>query len=31
MATTKTDPKPVAVADEDIKKAGKSYQGLTRQ
>src|SRR5438445_478559 len=31
MATTKTDPKPAAVADEDIKKAGKSYQGLTRQ
>ncbi len=30
MATTKTDPK-LGVADERLKKAGKTYQGLTRQ
>ncbi|PYX98417.1 MAG: dehydrogenase [Acidobacteria bacterium] len=30
MATTKTDPK-LATADEELKRAGKTYQGLTRQ
>ena len=30
MATTKTDPK-LGVADERLKRAGKTYQGLTRQ
>jgi 2-oxoisovalerate dehydrogenase E1 component len=30
MATTKTEPKPGA-ADSDIKKQGKTYEGLTRQ
>src|SRR5216684_3431045 len=31
MATTKTDPKPAGVADSDIKKAGKTYEGLFRE
>ena len=31
MATTKADPKPAGVTDSDIKKAGKTYEGLTRQ
>ena len=31
MATTKADPKPAGVSDSDIKKAGKTYEGLTRQ
>ena len=30
MATTKTEPKPT-VAEGDLKKPGKTYQGLTRQ
>jgi 2-oxoisovalerate dehydrogenase E1 component len=30
MATTKTDPK-LGVADERLKRAGKTYEGLTRQ
>src|ERR1700730_3907411 len=30
MATTKTDPKSAAVAERDVKKAGKSYEGLSR-
>jgi len=28
---TKTDPKPAGVADSDIKQAGKTYEGLSRQ
>src|SRR5467141_1704851 len=31
MATTKADPKPAGVSDSDIKKAGKTYEGLSRQ
>src|SRR2546423_4990861 len=31
MATTKADPKPGGVNESDIKKAGKTYEGLTRQ
>jgi 2-oxoisovalerate dehydrogenase E1 component len=31
MATTKSDPKPAGVADSDIKKAGKTYEGLSRE
>jgi 2-oxoisovalerate dehydrogenase E1 component len=31
MATTKTDPKLATGADEEIKQAGKTYQGLTRE
>src|SRR5438876_1352762 len=31
MATTKADPKPAGVSEGDIKKAGKTYEGLTRQ
>src|SRR5437773_4764034 len=31
MATTKADPKLAGVSDSDIKKAGKTYEGLTRQ
>jgi 2-oxoisovalerate dehydrogenase E1 component len=31
MATTKTDPKLATGADEEIRQAGKSYQGLTRE
>src|SRR5205823_5082678 len=28
---TKTDPKPAGVADSDIKQAGKTYEGRSRQ
>src|SRR3989442_11085015 len=28
---TKTDPKPAGVADSDIKQAGETYEGLSRQ
>src|SRR5438445_1383947 len=31
MATTKADPKPAGVSDSEIKKAGKTYEGLTRE
>jgi 2-oxoisovalerate dehydrogenase E1 component len=31
MATIKADPKPAGVADSDIKQAGKTYEGLSRQ
>jgi len=31
MATTKADPKPAGVSDSEIKRAGKTYEGLTRQ
>ena len=31
MATTKADPKAAGVSESDIKKAGKTYEGLTRQ
>jgi 2-oxoisovalerate dehydrogenase E1 component len=31
MATTKTEPKPAAVAAGDIRKQGKTYEGLSRQ
>ncbi len=31
MATTKTEPKSSAVADGEINKAGKTYQGLSRE
>jgi 2-oxoisovalerate dehydrogenase E1 component len=31
MATTKADPKPAGVSESDIKKVGKTYEGLTRQ
>jgi len=31
MATIKADPKPGGVNESDIKKAGKTYEGLTRQ
>ena len=31
MATTKTDPKPAAVSERDVKKAGKTYEGLSRE
>src|ERR1700681_567084 len=30
MATTKTDPKSAVVSERDVKKAGKSYEGLSR-
>ena len=30
MATTKTDPKSAAVSERDVKKAGKTYEGLSR-
>jgi 2-oxoisovalerate dehydrogenase E1 component len=31
MATTKTEPKPAALAESDVKKTGKTYEGLSRQ
>src|SRR5450755_3040816 len=31
MATTKTDPKSAAVSERDAKKAGTSYEGLSRE
>src|SRR6266849_3393701 len=31
MATTKTEPKPAGAADSEIKGAGKTYEGLSRQ
>src|SRR6476619_6166308 len=31
MATTKTDPKAAAVSERDGKKAGKTYEGLSRE
>src|SRR6202011_1037720 len=31
MATTKTDPKSAAVSERDVKNAGKSYEGLSRE
>ena len=31
MATTKTDPKLAGLAENEIKKQGKTYEGLTRQ
>ena len=31
MATTKTDPKSAAVSERDGKKAGKTYEGLSRE
>src|ERR1700704_4982520 len=31
MATTKADPKAAGVGESDIKKAGKTYEGLSRQ
>src|ERR1700726_21920 len=31
MATTKTDPKSAAVSERDVKKAGKTYEGLSRE
>src|SRR5258708_768081 len=30
MASTKTDPKSAAVSERDVKKAGKSFEGLSR-
>ena len=30
MATTKTDPKAAAVSERDVRKAGKTYEGLSR-
>src|SRR6476660_5648229 len=30
MVTTKTDPKAAAVSERDVKKAGKTYEGLSR-
>jgi 2-oxoisovalerate dehydrogenase E1 component len=30
MATTKTEPKPASLADSDIKRSGKTYEGLSR-
>src|ERR1700756_1023445 len=30
MATTKTDPKSAAVSEREVKKAGKTYEGLSR-
>src|SRR5689334_21686479 len=30
MATTKTDPKATQVAERDVRKAGKTYEGLSR-
>src|SRR6202048_2614644 len=30
MATTKTDPKSAAVSERDAKRAGKTYEGLSR-
>src|SRR6476619_2035959 len=31
MATTKTDPKSAAVSERDVRKAGKTYEGLSRE
>src|SRR6478735_5633869 len=31
MATTKTDPKSAAVSEREVKKAGKTYDGLSRE
>jgi 2-oxoisovalerate dehydrogenase E1 component len=31
MATTKTDPKAAAVSERDVRKAGKTYEGLSRE
>ena len=31
MATTKTDPKAAAVSERDVKKTGKTYEGLSRE
>src|ERR1700674_5119687 len=31
MATTKTDPKSAAVSERDVKRAGKTYEGLFRE
>ena len=31
MATTKTDPKSAVVSERDVRKAGKSYEGLSRE
>lgn len=31
MATTKTEPKSAAVSEREVKKAGKSYEGLSRE
>src|SRR5712691_4109814 len=31
MATTETDPKPAGAADSEIKSAGKTYEGLSRE
>src|SRR6266446_799503 len=31
MATTKTDPKSAAVSERDVKRAGKTYEGLSRE
>src|SRR6266849_10790010 len=31
MATTKTEPKPAGAADSEIKGAGKTYEGLSRE
>src|SRR5881296_2391609 len=31
MATIKADPKPAGVSEGDVKKAGKNYEGLSRQ
>src|SRR5229473_1594676 len=31
MATTKTEPKPAGAADSEIKSAGKTYEGLSRE
>ena len=31
MATTKIDPKSAAVSESDVKKAGRSYEGLSRE
>ena len=30
MATTKTYPKSAAISERDVKKAGKTYEGLSR-
>src|SRR4030088_1963720 len=31
MATTKTDPKSAAVSERDVKRAGTTYEGLSRE
>src|SRR2546422_11557996 len=31
METIKADPKPAGVSEGDVKKAGKNYEGLSRQ